>query len=175
MPALARSTPTPRVRYPGHAGPRVPGDRAAVLLDALVREALREIRDAGTARPLAASQAYTDAAKGRPCGTRSLGKMLADAQRAGVPLATALRVSAAFEAATLAIYDERPMGLAASLREETVAEGGANAAQMRAALSGDDTSLRLALEESMAHLIAQRQLVAALTRELAQRGIGPCA
>lgn len=171
MSATAASRRLAPTMYPHRAAPRVPSDRAAILLEGMVRDALRVVRDAGTSKCLQASQNFTDAMKGRPVGARSIGRMLADAKRAGVPLQDALGVAGAFEAFTLAIYHEEAAGVAASLHAETEAEGEANEAQMRAALSGDDASLRLALEESVSHLIAQRRLVASITRELARRGI----
>lgn len=170
MPATATSRRHTPPTYPRPVAPRVPSDRAATLLEALVRDALRAIREAGHTRCLAASQNFTDAGKGRPFGMRSLGRMLADAKRAGVPLHDALGIAGAVEAFTLAIWHEE-VGVAMSLHLETAAQGEADCAQMRAALSGDDASLRLALEESVAHLNAQRRLVAALTREIARRGV----
>lgn len=165
-PTVARAA---RTTYPRAVAPRVPSDRAATLLESLVREALRAIREAGHTRCLAASQNFTDAAKGRAIGLRSLAKMLLDAEHVGVPLHEALGIAGAFEAFTLAIWQEE-VGVATSLHLETAAQGEADCAQMRAALSGDEASLRLALEESVAHLNAQRRLVGALTRELARRG-----
>lgn len=172
MPTTATLRAAARPMYPRPVAPQVPSDRAATLLESMLRDALRVVRDAGPERPLAASQNFTDAcAKGRPFGARSIGRMVADAKRAGVPLQVTLGVAAAVEAFTLSIYqDDAAACVATMLRDETAAQGDADCAQLRLALSRDDASLRLALEESLAHLVAQRRLVAALTRELARRG-----
>ena len=174
MPATA-STPTTVARrlpatYPRPAAPRVPSDRAASLLEQMLRDALRVVRAACQARPLEASQNFTDAVvKGRAFGARSIGRMLADAKRARCPLDVGLGVAASVEAFVLAIWQEEDPGVGAMLRAETQAQGEADCAQLRVALSGDDASLHAALEESLAHLTTQRRLVAALTRELARR------
>lgn len=166
MPTTAASRAPLRVGYQPDRPALV--DRA---LDRTVRDCLRQLRAAcpGTL-DAAASQAFSDAARGRAVGTLALSRMLDGARRSGAPLASALQVVRAVEGHVRSLWLE-PEGECprTALQRETATQGTADLAQLQSVLTMSPADLERAIEATAVQITASQQLLASLTREVGRR------
>lgn len=161
------SPPGDRIGYPRAGIPRV-----GRMLDAAVRDALRQLR-AACASPLDehAAQAFTDAVKGRHIGTLAIQRMLLGARLAGALREDALQLVRAIEGIVLAIWHEPgARSTREALEAETIAQAHADAAQMRAVLSECAGDLDAAIEATGRELTRKHALLAALVARRTLQG-----
>lgn len=158
---------SPLATYPGRPLPRV-----GRMLDAAVRDALRQIRRACAQTPDEHSaQAFNDASKGRHIGTLAIQRMLMGARRAGAPKADALQLVRAFEGVIGAIWHEPTESCPRlALEAETIAQAHADAAQVRAVLSESGGDLDAAIELTGRAITRQQALLAALVARRTLQG-----
>lgn len=164
----AQSVRASHVAYPGRPLPRV-----GRMLDAAVRDALRQLRRACVRTPDEHSaQAFVDATKGRHIGTLSIQRMLMGARRAGAPRTDALQLVRAIEGVIRAIWHEPSQSCPRlALEAETIAQAHADTAQLRAVISEAGGDLDLAIELTGRAITEQQALLAALVARRTLQGV----